>query len=496
MHTLISACRPGMQFPTTPTYSAFDKPGRIEADIHELEVNGEIPVDLNGTFFRIAPEPTFAPKMGDDIFINGDGMVGAFRFDNGHVDFKSRYVHTEKFIRERQARRSLFGAYRNPFTDDDSVRGLSRGTANTNILWHGGKLLALKEDSMPMELDPHTLHTQGVWRGDGRLTGTTVTAHPKIDPLTGEMVFFGYQARGEFSDDAVVYTADAQGRVTYEAWFKMPYVALLHDVAVTREHIVFAFMPTTTDMARMQAGGPKWQWNPQAHGTVVGILPRGGQTSEMRWFEGPPCWLFHYFNAYTEGSKVVVDGCVSQAQTFPFLYPDPATYDPAEAVPRVTRWTFDLAAPGKVFESRTLWPDYCEFPRIDDRYAMSRHRVGFMVASDPQQDFSGGGHFGPAFNTIARVDFATGSIQRFALDSRSTAQEPVFIPRTSNAPEGDGYLLLLVNRYDTMLNDLLLLDALHIEAGPIATIHLPIRLRNGLHGNWVPRQLMSCASNM
>lgn len=490
MSQTINARRPGTSFPATPTYSAFDKPGRIEADIYELEVEGAIPVDLRGTFYRNAPEPTFGPKLGDDIFINGDGMIGAFRFEHGHVDFKSRYVRTEKFVRERQARRSLFGAYRNPFTDDESVRGLSRGTANTNIVWHGGKLLALKEDSPPVAIDPHTLETQGVWRYDGKLTSTTATAHPKIDPLTGELIFFGYQAKGEFSDDIAVHIANAQGEIVYEEWFKMPYVCLMHDVAVTREHIVFAFMPTTTDVARMKSGGPKWQWNPDPHQTIIGILPRGGRAADMRWFEGPPCWLFHYFNAYTEGTTVVVDGCVSEAQTFPFLYPDPAAFDPAKAVPRATRWTFDLSSDANTFESRTLWPDYCEFPRIDERFMTTRHTVGFMIASDPSRDFSGGGHFGPAFNTVARVDFDTGRISRYALDVHSTAQEPVFVPRAPDAPEGDGYLLLLVNRYDTMLNDLLLFDAQDLEAGPIATIKLPIRLRNGLHVNWVPHHML------
>jgi carotenoid cleavage dioxygenase len=140
-------------------------------------------------------------------------------------------------------------------------------------------------------------------------------------------------------------------------------------------------------------------------------------------------------------------------------------------------------------ESEVLWPEYCEFPRIDERFGLSRHRYGYVVASDPSRDFDGGGIFGPAFNTIARFDFSTGDVSRYQLDAKSTAQEPVFVPRHADAEEGDGYLLALVNRFETMLNELVLLDARDLAAGPMAVIKLPVRLRNGIHGNWVPAHL-------
>jgi carotenoid cleavage dioxygenase len=489
-HT-VSPRRPGTRFPDLPIYGGFDAPGRVEADVFELEVEGEIPFDLNGAFYRMAPEPQFPPRLGDDIVINGDGMVGMFRFENGHVDFKSRYVRTEKFVVERAARRSLFGAYRNPFTDEPSVRGLNRGTANTNVLWHGGRLLVLKEDSPPMAVDPHTLETLGVWDYDGRLTSRTATAHPKIDPETGELFFFGYAAKGETTRDVAFFVADARGRIVREEWFELPYAAMIHDFVVTREHVVFPVMPTTTSLEQLKAGGSHWLWDPTQI-TRVGIFPRAGSVRDMRWFEGPPAWCFHYFNAYTEGDKVIVDGTTAEAQLFPFFYPDTlgGAFDPAKATPRIVRWTFDMAGNSNSFESRVLWPGYCEFPRIDERFNLSRHRYGYLIANDPSRDFHGGGIFGPAFNTIARYDFDTGGLDRYALDAKSTAQEPVFVPRHADAAEGDGYLLTLVNRFETMLNELLLFDARDLAAGPIATIKLPVRLRNGIHGNWVPAHLM------
>ena len=131
-----------------------------------------------------------------DFYFNADGMVAMFRFENGYADFRSRYVRTPRFMAEREARRSLFGAYRNPFTDDPSVAGLSRGLANTNVYWHAGRLLASKEDSAPIQIDPDTLDTVGEWTWEGDLASRTATAHPKIDPRTGALVFFGYAARG------------------------------------------------------------------------------------------------------------------------------------------------------------------------------------------------------------------------------------------------------------------------------------------------------------
>ena len=486
--------RPGTRFPALPIYSGFDRPGRIEADIFELEVEGALPIDLEGTFYRVAPEPQFPPLLGDDIVINGDGLVGLFRFANGHVDFRSRYVRTEKFTLERSARRALFGAYRNPYTDDVSVRGLNRGTANTNIVWHGGNLLALKEDSLPVKVDPHTLGTRGAWDCNGALTSRTFTAHPKIDPVTGELFGFGYAAKGETTRDIAFYVADAHGRIAREEWFEAPYAAEIHDFAVTREHVLIAVLPTTTSLERLKAGGPHWLWDPTCN-SKVGIFPRAGGASDIRWFEGPPRWLFHFFNAYTDGTRVIADACVSEAQTFPFMYPDTLgrLFDSSKAIPRITRWEFDVTGPDDAFEERTLWSNYCEFPRIDDRVAMSPHRHGFVIAHDPSRDFTGGGLFGPAFNTIVCYDFESGRATTFPLDSKTTAQEPVFVPRHAGAPEADGYLLVLVNCFETMLNDLLVFDTRAIDSGPIARVKLPLRLRNGVHGNWVPAHVLSAS---
>jgi carotenoid cleavage dioxygenase len=168
-------------FPDIPLYRGWGAPLRLESDIRDLRlVQGQVPRDLNGMLYRCGPDRQYPSIAKDDIFIDGEGMAHLFRFENGHVDYRSRWVRTERFRLQERARRSLFGRYRNRYTNDPSVAGRNMGTANTNIVWHGHKLLALKEDSLPIELDPETLETRGEWRYEGAVSAVSLTAHPKL----------------------------------------------------------------------------------------------------------------------------------------------------------------------------------------------------------------------------------------------------------------------------------------------------------------------------
>src|SRR6202167_4141087 len=138
-------CEMTVRFPDEPSFQGRFAPVRMEGEIRGVEVTqGEIPASLRGTFYRVGADPAWPPRAERDFYFNADGMVAMFRFRNGFCDFKSRYVRTPRFVAERAARRSLFGAYRNPFNDDPSVAGLSRGLANTNVYWHRGRRLARK----------------------------------------------------------------------------------------------------------------------------------------------------------------------------------------------------------------------------------------------------------------------------------------------------------------------------------------------------------------
>jgi carotenoid cleavage dioxygenase len=214
-------------FPGTPSFTGFNTPSRIEADIVDLAYEGTIPPELDGAFFRVQPDPQFPPRLGDDISFNGDGMITRFHIHHGRCDFRQRWAHTDKWKLERAAGRPLFGAYRNPLTDDPVVKGKIRGTANTNAWIHGGKLYALKEDSPALVMNPATLETEGYTRFNGSMTGQTFTAHPKVDPQTGNMIAFGYAASGLCTDDCTFYEISPSGRAAPRAVVQGP--LLLHD---------------------------------------------------------------------------------------------------------------------------------------------------------------------------------------------------------------------------------------------------------------------------
>ncbi|HET7132190.1 MAG TPA: carotenoid oxygenase family protein, partial [Gammaproteobacteria bacterium] len=292
----------------------FNSPTRFEADVYDCEVWGRIPSDMEGTFYRVQCDFAYPPPKNEwPTGFNGDGHVSAFRFANGSVDFKSRYVKTERLMTERKARKRLWGVYRNPYTDDPSVANIDRGAANTHIYWHGGKMLVLKEDSLPYYIDPHSLDTLGRWDFNGKWTATSMSAHPKIDPLTGEMIAYSYQAKGILSKDIAVYTINPQGHIVKEVWFQSPYLGIIHDIAITQKHVLIPVIARTTSLERLKSGEPMWEWDGNLP-TMVGVLPRDGDAKDVRWFKGPARNTLHFLNATDGNGKVTMELPVSDEE--------------------------------------------------------------------------------------------------------------------------------------------------------------------------------------
>ena len=479
-------------FPKTPTFTGFNEARRIEGEVYDLEVEGTLPAELEGSFYRCGPDPRFAPRLGDDININGDGMVTMFRFADGHVDFRSRYVRTEKFGLETAARKSLFGAYRNPYTDDPGVAGRDRTTANTNAVFHAGRLFALKEDGLPHELDPDTLETRRRFDYGGRMKSETATAHPKIDSRTGEMISHGYEARGLASRDVALQVISAGGELVREDFFVAPYCSMMHDWAVSADHFIFPLWSTTADLERIKQGGPHWVFEPDRE-LQIGIMRRDAEVKDIRWYELPPGGVGHILNAFSEGERVYIDLCISERNQFPFIQnSDGAPFDRDKATPRLTRWIFDLTKKQDSFESCPWFDDFMEMPSTDPRYQMHPYRHGFTAVVDRTKPLNVTGTIGVGWNTICHVDVQTGKVERWFVGDMITCQEPCFVPRSSNATEGDGWLLCVLTRFDGELRtELAVLDAKHVAEGPMARICMPFRIRAAVHGNWVPANVLS-----
>lgn len=477
---------------SVPWFQGLGYPVRVEAELIDVEIEGTIPPELNGAYYRVGPDQTYPPFHEHHWSVDGNGMLIMFRIKDGRVDYRSRYVETERFKLEREANRALFGLYRNPYLDDPSVIGKNRGTANTTVRMHAGILLALKEDSLGISIEPASLKTIGEYDFDGCVSSKTMTAHPKIDGRTGEMIFFGAMALGEGTPDIACYIADPTGKITKEVWIQGPYPAMMHDFAVTDNWIIFPVMPTVANVERMKAGGPTFNWEPE-RGMHIGLLPRHGDSKKVTWIEADARWFYHTMNGYeTPDGKIHIDVTESEVQTFQFFHVNPEkTWSQEKATPWLTRWTID---PGTgSFSTERIFDMPTEFPRIDERYELGKYRHGFMLLSDPSKpQLEGKATLRPgAFsvpNTFGHFDHETGNVTKVYAGDQMVFEEPQFVPRSADAPEGDGWLIVIRHHHTKGLSELTIFDTQDFESGPVAIAKLPIRFRPGIHGGWASEE--------
>ncbi|MDT8397563.1 MAG: carotenoid oxygenase family protein [Pseudomonadales bacterium] len=472
--------RAGLQFPKQPPLfgaggSAAGAVSRSENDLYDCEVEGDLPADLDGAFYRVGPDPQYpkAPDYENDIPFDGEGHVTMWRIKDGHADYRSRYVKNQRWKAQHAARRSLFGMYRNPMTDDPLAAGLSRGTANTQVFYHHGKLLAMKEDSPPVAMDPLTLDTlDDYYTFGGGMKGQTFTAHPKIDAETGEMICFGYEAKGFLTDDVEIFSVEPLGgRVTWSAWIKVPYACMIHDFSVTATHIGFLITPLAANRQIIEAGGPHFAWDSTLP-SWMGVMHRGGDGSDIRWFKGPGEMATHTMGTWSDGEKFYWDVDGGESNQFPFFPQLHERFDPVKAVGRVRRMTVDLNnRRQQAYDIQFMYPEVTGvLARQDDRYHTVPYRYGFLQAGA---------------QGWAIMDHQAGTHKFFSQPDTQLA-EMCFVPRRQNAPEGDGYLIGVANRLkENGRSDLILIDAQHPEDGVIATVKMPYKVPGQVHGFWV-----------
>ncbi len=459
---------------------------RSEASIHDCEVEGTIPADLAGAFYRVGPDPQYPFRYPENIAFDGEGHVGAFFFRNGHVDFKSRYPRTQRWLAQAEARRALFGMYRNPFTLDPALpEGTSAGTANTHIVVHHGKLLALKEDSPPVAMDPLTLETtDNYYLFGGDYAAPAHTAHPKIDPVTGEMIGFAYEAKGRGTEDIYLYSCDPAGKITWDAWVKAPFACMLHDFAVTQNHIGFLVIPMQVDMQRAREGGLPFSYDSNLP-SYLGVMRRGGDGSDMMWLQGPPRMSTHTMGCWSEGDMFYFDMDMGESNQFPFfpnVHGEP--FNPVSAGGYVARMTVDTSnREPRIYDIEYLYgqqfPGY--LPRQDDRYLTLPYRYGFMPGTHPTAPGGPG-----ARNSWVRFDHSTRTVQHAYAGPGMSVEEMCFVPRRPDSPEGDGYLIGMAHHGQERRSELLMFDTDGLDSDPIARVKLPWRVFGQVHGWWTP----------
>lgn len=461
-----------------PFLNGYFAPLHIEGDATHLPVSGTLPAELHGTLYRIGPNPQFAPRGRYEWFA-GDGMVHEFKLSAGRASYRNRYVRTPKWQLEHQAGEGLAAGTVAPSPlDDPRLTQLRSTLANTNVVLHGGKLLALEEVHAPYAMDPASLASVGYETYAGALAGP-MTAHPKIDPISGEMIGFAFQTAGLGSRDTRVHVVGADGTLRSSEQFTAPFASMMHDFAVTASRIILPVFPLTASMERARKGMPAYAWQPEL-GNRIGIMSREGGVASLRWFKGEASYVFHVLNAYDSANGTVVADMVRYDVPPGYPMPDGSPARGRQHGARLVRWTFDLTRDDDTYVEEALADLQVEFPRVDDRYATRPHRHGWFVSG------SANTNVGQASDraSIAHVDTGTGAVTLWRPEAGDFAGEPVFVPRSAEAAEGDGWILTVVYRGATHRSDLVVLAALSLESGPVASVHLSHHVPAGFHGNW------------
>ena len=426
-----------------------------EIDAVDLPIAGRIPSELSGLYVRNGSNP----KSGwEPHWFLGDGMVHGVLIANGKASwYRNRYVHTALLAKGG----GLTAA---------GAPGGTAGLSNVSVVHHAGRLLTLGEVGLPYELRTDDLSTVGAYDFAGRLHGN-MTAHPKIDPATGTMHFFGYN----FSEPYLVYyVADRNGSLISSQPVGVKASTMIHDFAITDRDVVFWEMPVLFDMklaikmvSEKRSTIMPYVWKPE-YGSRLGVMPLGGPASKIRWVEIDPCYVFHGMNAWRAGDRVVLDVC-RMASVF--------DGGGLGAPSRLHRWSIDTAGTHLAFDDEQRSDLDADLPSIDKRFAGRANRHGWRVETRPaHDDVDLGG--------AVHVDSATGVESRWDPGPQFSSGEWLFV--ATGDGEAEGVVMTFVYDRAGDQSELVLLDARDVASGPIARIRMPQRVPYGFHATWVP----------
>ncbi len=440
-----------------------------ERDDRDLEVVGRLPEGLRGVFVRNGPNPQFSPLGGYHPF-DGDGMLHAVYFEDGAVRYRNRFVESKGLVAERRRGRACYGGlgeFRPPEDGVGEEAGMVKNVANTHFVRHAHRYLALLEVAPPTEMT-RELETLGEYDFGGRLAGG-MTAHPKIDTATGEMHFFGYSP---FPPYLRYHVVDAEGTLVHSTEIDLPGPVMMHDFAITQNHVVFLDSPAVFDVEALLRGGAAVRWDPDT-GTRIGVMPRMGDGDQIRWLEIDNCYVVHFFNAWERDGSIEILGPRMERMPGGFEFHDPQ----GSPDPLPWRWSIDLTA-GSV-SARQIDDRAGEFPRINDEFAGREQRFGY-IGRQRRWDFDF------SFHGVIKHDFETGESHSHFYDETVTCGEHVFAADPAGSAEDDGWLLTLVTDGTTGDSELVVLDARDLETGPIARVPMKRRVPIGFHANWFP----------
>lgn len=426
-----------------------------EITAKELPVEGEIPEELCGRLLRIGPNPVDPDPARYHWFL-GNGMVHGVRLREGRAEwYRARYVRDDEVTAHFQWP---------PVEGPQAALSIGSGVANTNIIGHAGKTLAIVEaGNLPVELN-YELETIGRMNFNGGLSGG-FSAHPHLDPDTGELHTAVYSPMWQHIQYVRV---DAEGNVNRRVDVPTPGRPMVHDCMFTENYFILLDLPCTLNEGAMVEGLPfPYLWDPD-YGARVGLLPRNGEADDVTWHEVDLCYVFHPMNAFEDDRGHVVMDVIRHPRMF-------ATdrHGPNEGRTRLDRWIID--------PTRTKVQESCldehpqEFPRLDERRAGKSYRYGYSTEI-------GRGLVGMG---IRKHDLQEGRVSVHGQGPRRHFLEPVFVPRDDKAGEDEGWVMVYVYDESKNSSDVVILNAQDFDGAPVATISLPGRVPYGFHGNWL-----------
>ncbi|WAP55612.1 carotenoid oxygenase family protein [Streptomyces sp. S465] len=456
-----------------PYVSGHYAPLALEATAWGLTVHGSLPPELTGRYLRNGHNPV--PGVVPSHWFKGSGMVHGVRLRGGRAEwYRNRWVRTPALHDAVEAAAGGAGAAAASTAEGaDGAADLTASVAGTHVIEHAGRVLALQEANLPYELTPE-LATVGAYDFGGKLT-RAMTAHPKEDPVSGELHFFSYSP---LPPHLVYYVASRDGRIVREETIEGAGPSLMHDFGLTEHFVVWLDLPVVFDPA--ERSGIPYRWS-DGYRPRIGVMPRTGPP-RVTWCEVEPGALLHIANAYEDAAgRIVVEGPRYDRtawQTSWKWWTGAPGHAPVPLVGSLRhRWILDPASGG--VREEPLDDLVTEFPTINDSVLGRPSRYAYAVA------FPGAGLEEYA---LVKYDTATGARQIAPTGPGRMPGEAVFVPAAGSrgGGEDDGYLLTIVSDLRRDASELIVLDAHDITAGPVATVELPHRVPAGIHGSWVP----------
>lgn len=430
-----------------------------ETTTTSLRVTGAIPRELNGRYLRNGPNPMATVDAARHHWFTGHGMVHGIALSHGRAQwYRNRWVRSPDIVEalgEDIAGRTLLGAN------------------NTHVIGLAGRTWALVEaGSPPVELTEE-LETLGVNTFFGTLHDQGFSAHPKLDPDTGDLhaMCYSWPAWG---DHLQYVHVGSDGRVRRTVDIPVPGMPMVHDMSLTPNYVVVFDLPVTVNVELAMAGSPfPLAWN-EAYQPRIGLLPRQGTATDIVWIDVGACYVFHPMNAYEDADgRVVIDVC-RYRKMFDRDHNGPF----GDNLATLDRWTINPKT-RHLLEQR-IDDRGQEFPRCHPSLSSKSYRYGYSVAVASS-----------GFPAIFKHDLKAGSAATFDVGPGRHAGEPYFVPRSGATDEDDGYLLTFVFDQATSRSEFVIYDARDAARAPVARVHLPVRVPYGFHGSWIPAGAMA-----